>query len=37
LIRGIAVMHILSRTSAKEHVLTSFAKVSGVTITYPGL
>jgi uncharacterized protein (DUF488 family) len=34
-VRSITVMHIMSRTSVKEHVLTSFAKVSGGTITYP--
>jgi uncharacterized protein (DUF488 family) len=34
-VRGIAVLHILSRTSVKEHKLTSFAAVSGTTVTYP--
>ncbi len=36
LARGVTVMHIMSRTSAKEHTLTSFAQVSGTSVTYPG-
>jgi uncharacterized protein (DUF488 family) len=36
MVRGVTVMHIMSRTSANEHTLTSFAKVNGTTITYPG-
>ncbi len=36
LARGIAVMDIMSSTSAKEHRLTAFAEVNGKTITYPG-
>ncbi len=35
LVRGVTVMHIMSRTSAKEHALTPFAKVDGTNITYP--
>jgi uncharacterized protein (DUF488 family) len=35
LVRGIEVKHIMSKTSAKEHVLTPWAVVSGVMITYP--
>jgi uncharacterized protein (DUF488 family) len=35
-VRNITVMHIMSRTSAREHTLTSFAKVTGTTILYPG-
>jgi len=35
-VRGITVLHIMSRTSAKEHALTSFANVNGTTVTYPG-
>lgn len=34
-VRGIAVHDIISKTSAPEHTLTSFAKVDGVIITYP--
>ena len=33
--RGVRVRHIMSRTSAKEHRLTPFARVSGTRITYP--
>ncbi|MDN5819419.1 MAG: DUF488 domain-containing protein [bacterium] len=35
LVRDIAVRDIMSPTSAPEHSLTSFAKVSGTDITYP--
>jgi len=35
LVRGVTVMHIMSRTSLKEHVLTPWARVQGMTITYP--
>ncbi|MGQ3890206.1 DUF488 family protein [Legionella sp. CNM-1927-20] len=39
IVRGIAVFDILSRTSARAHILTSFAKVDGskrpIQITYP--
>ena len=34
-IRGINVMHILSKTNSREHELTSFARVRGKIITYP--
>ncbi len=37
LVRGITVMHIMGRTSAKAHTLTSFAEVQGTVITYPGM
>ncbi len=35
LIRGINVMHILSKTNSREHELTSFARIRGKIITYP--
>ena len=35
LVRSVTVMHIMSRNSAREHVLTPWAKVAGTTITYP--
>lgn len=34
--RGIAVRHILSLTETKAHSLTSFARVEGSRVTYPG-
>ena len=34
-IRGIVVEHILSRTSLRPHLLTSWAQVQGSLITYP--
>jgi uncharacterized protein (DUF488 family) len=34
-VRKVHVLHISSRTSAKEHTLTRFAKVHGTKITYP--
>ncbi|HEX7587552.1 MAG TPA: DUF488 domain-containing protein [Anaerolineae bacterium] len=34
-VRGVSVLHISSRKSAKAHVLTRFAKVEGTKITYP--
>ncbi len=34
-VRGVRVLHISSRKSAREHTLTSFAKVNGTRITYP--
>ena len=34
-VRGIKVKHIMSKTSVKEHVLTLWAVVGGVKITYP--
>lgn len=35
LVRGVTVMHIMSRTSAKKHALTPWAAVHGTVITYP--
>ncbi len=35
LARKIVVMDIMSKTSVKEHKLTAFAEVRGLTITYP--
>lgn len=35
LVRGAQVLDIFSRTNAKPHTLTSFAKVEGTRITYP--
>jgi uncharacterized protein (DUF488 family) len=37
LVRDVAVMEILSPTSARPHKLTPFARVSGTAITYPPL
>jgi uncharacterized protein (DUF488 family) len=34
-VRGVAVEHIFSATSAKPHEMTEFARVEGETITYP--
>jgi uncharacterized protein (DUF488 family) len=34
-VRGTKVMHIMSRTLSKDHALTSFARVNGLSITYP--
>ncbi len=34
-VRGVSVLHISSRKSAKEHRLTPFAHVEGTRITYP--
>jgi uncharacterized protein (DUF488 family) len=34
-VRGVWVLHIMSKTSVKEHALTSFAVVEGEKITYP--
>lgn len=36
LVRDVRVVDIMSRTSEKEHTLTSFAQVKGKEITYPG-
>jgi uncharacterized protein (DUF488 family) len=36
LARGIAVAHIMSASKAEPHKLTSFARVAGTTVTYPG-
>jgi uncharacterized protein (DUF488 family) len=35
LIRGVAVLDIMSRTSVKEHSLTPWAETDGKRITYP--
>jgi uncharacterized protein (DUF488 family) len=35
-VRGVAVEHIMSRTHRQPHLLTPFARVEGVHITYPG-
>jgi uncharacterized protein (DUF488 family) len=35
LVRGVTVRDIMSANSAPEHSLTTFAQVSGTTITYP--
>jgi uncharacterized protein (DUF488 family) len=37
LIRGVNVEHIISPTDHREHILTSFAKVQGTSITYPAV
>jgi uncharacterized protein (DUF488 family) len=34
-VRGVKVAHIMSMTSAREHVLTPWATTSGTRITYP--
>jgi uncharacterized protein (DUF488 family) len=35
-VRGAEVQHIMGAGKAKPHVLTSFAKVDGERVTYPG-
>lgn len=35
LVRGVAVIDIMSATQSKPHAMTSFARVEGTTITYP--
>lgn len=35
--RGIAVEHILSKTSRKPHTYTPFARIEDEKVTYPGL
>ncbi|HXI30368.1 MAG TPA: DUF488 domain-containing protein [Vicinamibacterales bacterium] len=35
--RGIDVRHVMSAASAPPHALTSFARVDGGRVTYPGL
>jgi uncharacterized protein (DUF488 family) len=35
LVRGITVEHIMSKVRCYTHALTSFAKIDGLTITYP--
>ena len=34
-VRGVRVMHIFRAGRAREHTLTSFARVKGLQITYP--
>lgn len=34
-VRGVRVLHISSRKTAKEHRLTPFARVEGTRVTYP--
>ncbi len=36
LARGIRVAHILARTSLRTHELTSFARITGTAVVYPG-
>jgi uncharacterized protein (DUF488 family) len=36
LVRGAEVVDIMSEKSSKPHEMTAFAKVDGLTITYPG-
>jgi uncharacterized protein (DUF488 family) len=36
-VRGLQVFHIMSPTSAPPHALTSFARVEGSEVRYPGL
>jgi uncharacterized protein (DUF488 family) len=35
-VRGVKVVHIMCKTSLKEHAMTPWAKAEGTTITYPG-
>ena len=35
LVRGIPVIHILKLDGSQPHKLTSFARVQGMTVTYP--
>jgi uncharacterized protein (DUF488 family) len=34
-VRGITVLHIMSRTSVRPHALTPWAEVKGTSLTYP--
>jgi uncharacterized protein (DUF488 family) len=36
-VRGVEVRHIMSAASVKPHSLTSFARVDGEAVTYPGV
>jgi len=36
-VRGVRVAHIMSRTTARKHKRTSFARVRGHTVTYPAV
>ena len=35
--RGVEVRHIMSARPAAAHTLTSFARIDGERVTYPGL
>jgi uncharacterized protein (DUF488 family) len=35
-VRGIPVAHVMNTSAAEPHNLTSFARVVGITVTYPG-
>ncbi|MFL4474408.1 DUF488 family protein [Paeniglutamicibacter sp. MACA_103] len=35
MVRGVEVLHIISRSTAMPHTLTSFARVEGTALTYP--
>jgi uncharacterized protein (DUF488 family) len=35
--RGIAVEHVMSKSSRKPHTFTPFARIEGEVVTYPGL
>lgn len=35
--RGVAVEHIMTKSARKPHVGTSFARIEGFSVTYPGL
>jgi uncharacterized protein (DUF488 family) len=35
--QGVAVLHIFSDRSSKPHTVTSFARIEGKRVTYPGL
>jgi uncharacterized protein (DUF488 family) len=37
LARGIAVEHVMSKTSRKAHTFIPFARIDGEAVTYPGL
>ena len=37
IVRGIEALEIASRTSARPHTLTPFARVDGTKVSYPGL
>jgi uncharacterized protein (DUF488 family) len=34
--RGVKVLHITGKSRPSEHALTSFARVAGERVTYPG-
>lgn len=35
--RGVRVLHIMNAATAKPHTVTSFARIDGAEVTYPGL